>query len=122
MSKIHLACAVTCSSESTKLCNSKILQLRSASQLTTTACDYFILIECQEESYLKMELRFLQLLLILQCRIAYAGSANSVSLVPAQVYSVSGIQNLSNHTECPMWLNYSSAINDRQCFLFESLS
>ena len=68
-----------------------------------------------------MELRFLQLLLLLQCRITYAGSANSISLVPASVYSVSGIQNLSNHTECPMWFNYSSATNDCQCFQFELL-
>ena len=65
-----------------------------------------------------MELRFLQLLLILQCRMAYARSGNCVSLVPA---SVSGIQNLSNHTECPMWFNYSSATNDCQCFQFQSL-
>ena len=70
-----------------------------------------------------MDLRFLQLLLlILQCRIAYfAGSANSVSLVPASVYSVSGIQNLSNHTACPMWFNYSSVTNDCQCFQFQPL-
>ena len=65
-----------------------------------------------------MELHFLQLLLILQCRIAYAGSENSVSPVPASVHSVSGIQNLSNHIECPMWFNYSSATNDCQCFQF----
>ena len=51
----------------------------------------------------------------------YAGSTDSVSPVPASVYSVSGIQNLSNHTECPMWFNYSSATNDCQCFQLESL-
>ena len=92
--------------------------IRSASQLTTTV---IVLYLSQEEFYSKMELHFLQLLLILQCGIAYAGSANSVSLIPASVYSVSGIQNLSNHTKCPMWFNYSSATNDCQCFQFESL-
>ena len=68
-----------------------------------------------------MELHFLELLLILQCRIAYAGSKNYVSRVPASAHSVSDTQNLSNHTECPMWFNYSSATNDCQCFQFESL-
>ena len=118
MFKVHLACAVTCSSESTNLYNSRILQLRSASQLAITLYE-----SRQEEFYLNMDLHFLRiLLLILQCRITYfAGSANSVSPVPASVHSVSGIQNLSNHTECPMWFNYSSATNDCQCFQFESL-
>ena len=69
-----------------------------------------------------MKLHFLQLLLILQCGIAYAGSENSISPVPASVYSVSGIQNLSNHTECPMWYNYSSATDDCQCSQFASLN
>ena len=70
-----------------------------------------------------MDLHFLQLLLlILQCRIGYfAGFENSVSPVPESVYSISGIQNLSNHTECPMWFNYSSATNDCQCFQFQPL-
>ena len=69
-----------------------------------------------------MELRFLQLLLILQCRIAYAGSENTFSPVPASVHSVSDIQNLSNHTKCPMWFNYYSlATNDCQCFQFQPL-
>ena len=65
-----------------------------------------------------MELHFLQLLLILQCRITYVGSENSVLPVPN---SVSGIQNLSNHTDCPMWFNYSSATNDCQCLQFQPL-
>ena len=68
-----------------------------------------------------MELRFLQLLLILQCRIAYTGSENSVSLVPASAHLVSCIQNLSNNTKCPMWFNYSSTTNDCQCFQFQPL-
>ena len=68
-----------------------------------------------------MELYFLQLLLISQSRIVYAGSKYSVSPVPASVHLVSGIQNLSNHTECPMWFNYSSATNDCQCFKFQPL-
>ena len=63
----------------------------------------------------------LQILLILQCRFVFTGSENSVSPVPASVYSVTGIQNLSNYTKCPMWINYSSATNDCQCFQFQPL-
>ena len=116
LSKIHLVSAVACSSESTKLYNSN-LRFCSSDQSANYSYNYncFILIDSQEEFYLKMKVYFRQLLLILQCKITFTGSENSVSPIPASVYSVSGIQNLSNHTECPMWFNYSSATNDCQC-------
>ena len=87
---------------------------------TGTNCYYFLYLS-KEQLYFIMELHFLELLLILQCRIVYAGSENSVSPVPASAHLISDTQNLSNHTECPMWFNYSSAINGCQCFQFESL-
>ena len=51
--------------------------------------------------------------------IAYAGTE---SVVPVQHFHLeSAIQNLLehlNHTECPMWFNYSSTKNGCQCFEF----